>query len=280
MHVCDAFHRNLHVKTGEFRFTNAGHNPPYIKRQSGSVDCLDQRHGPIIGAVEGIDYQESTVVLSGGDTAFIFTDGVTEAMDVEGQLYAESRLEELLGKAIVETTESLANEALQSVEEFATGAEQADDITILAFRLNEQAGQSTAHHEHFVLEPNLTEIDRINDELNDFAKAHGVANGIIQKLKISIDDLVTNIITHGLSGDDHSIEIRFTCSDKQLVVEISDDGIAFNPFDGAKPDTTLSIEDREVGGLGVFLVSELVDDVAYQWHNHRNVVKLLMNLDA
>jgi len=267
------------VRTGECRFTNAGHNPPYIKRNSGALEQLDQRHGPIIGAVEGIAYKENTITMSCGDTAFIFTDGVTEAMDTGAQLYSESRLENFLGTTKSDTVEGLVNESLASVESFAEGAEQADDITILAFCLNEETGQSIRHRAQFAIEAESGEIERVNARLDDFAKEYGVQNGIIQKLKISIDELVTNIISYGFDdGNDHSIEISFEYSGKQLAVEIIDDGVPFNPLDAARPDTTLSIEDREIGGLGTLLVSELVDTVAYQRRNNTNVVRLTMNI--
>jgi len=267
------------VRTGKFRFTNAGHNPPYIRRSTGVLEHLDQRHGPIIGAVEGVAYKENDTMLLSGDTAFIFTDGVTEAMDTGSQLYSESRLEDVLGTTKNNTVEDLVNESLASVESFADGAEQADDITILAFCLNAEPGQSIGHRAQFVIDAELSEIERINHRLDDFAKEHEVSNGIIQKLKIAIDELVTNIISHGfVDGDDQSIEISFDCSDKQLIVEIIDEGVPFNVFEAAKPDTTLSIEDREIGGLGTLLVNELIDEVAYQRRNNTNVVSLTMNL--
>ena len=267
------------VRTGEFRFTNAGHNPPYIKRASGALECLDQRHGPIIGAVEEMAYKESEITMLFGDTVFIFTDGVTEAMDTDSQLYSEIRLENVLGETKSSTVENLVNESLASVESFADGAEQADDITILAFCLNEDTEQSTRHQTQLVIDAELSEIEKVNRELDGFAKEHEVPGSIIQKLKIAIDELVNNIISYGFDeSDDHSIEFSFICSGGQLVVEIIDEGVPFNVFDAAKPDTTLSIEEREIGGLGVLLVNELIDEVAYQRRNNTNVVRLTMNL--
>ena len=89
----------VNVRSGELRFTNAGHNPPYILRHDGKLDCLDQRHGPIIGAVEGVAYREDQIEIGEKDTLLLFTDGVTEAMDTSNQLYSEARLEEFLKKS-------------------------------------------------------------------------------------------------------------------------------------------------------------------------------------
>jgi sigma-B regulation protein RsbU (phosphoserine phosphatase) len=273
------------VRTGECRYTNAGHNPPYIKRISGDLECLDQRHGPIVGAVEGMAYKESNTTMSAGDIAFIFTDGITEAMDAAGQLYSDGRLEDLLAGTKRATAESLVKEAVVSVARFATGAEQSDDITALAFSLlkepGEEAGKSSRRKIRFVVKAELSEIERIYERLDDFAQVHGLVDGIIGKLKISIDELVTNIISYGLDqSESHSIGIGLECSGGQLIVEIIDDGMAFNPLEAAKPDTTLSIEERDIGGLGTLLVNELVDELAYERRNDKNVVRMIMNLNG
>ena len=137
------------VRSGAIRFTNAGHNPPYILRHDGELDCLDQRHGPIIGAVEGVAYRDDQVQLGEQDTLLLFTDGVTEAMDTADQLYSEARLEEFL-KNSDNDPEQLTGEILQAVEQFATGAEQADDITLLAFRIEQGLEKIEADKLHLI----------------------------------------------------------------------------------------------------------------------------------
>lgn len=130
-----------------------------------------------------------------------------------------------------------------------------------------------------MIKAELPEIERINGQLDGFAEKHNIPSDIVQKFKIAIDDLVTNIISHGLKdGDDQSIGVRFKGSEEQMVVEIIDEGMPFDIFETAKPDTTLSIEDREIGGLGILLVNELMDEVAYKRRNNTNVVRLIMNL--
>jgi sigma-B regulation protein RsbU (phosphoserine phosphatase) len=267
------------VRTGKCRYTNAGHNPPYIMRKPGDRDCLDQRHGPIIGAMEELAYRESATTLSAGDSLLIFTDGVTEAMDVDGGLYSESRLEQMLDTGSFGTTAALVDETLASVESFATGAEQADDITILAFRLEQEPVQ--LRQLSMVIEPDFQEIERVNCSLSRFAEENGIPNGVSAKVCIAIDDLVNNIIAYGLDEKvKHSIGIEFRYSEKQLIIEIIDGGMPFNPFESLNADTTSSVEEREIGGLGRLLVKELMDDVSYQRLKEKNVVRLLMNMPA
>ncbi len=86
----------LNIRTGELLYTNAGHNPPYLRRRDGTLQRLDKRHGPAIGAMEGMVYKEERDRLEPGDLLFLYTDGVTEAMDTENHLFSEDRLKDLL----------------------------------------------------------------------------------------------------------------------------------------------------------------------------------------
>jgi sigma-B regulation protein RsbU (phosphoserine phosphatase) len=268
----------VNVRSGELRFTNAGHNPPYILRHDGKLDCLDQRHGPIIGAVEGVAFREDQVEIGEQDTLLLFTDGVTEAMDTSNRLYSEARLEEFLKKSDNEP-DQLTGAILDTVEQFATGAEQADDITILAFRIEQAIEKVHVDELHLVAATNLAEIERINTEFTTFAEQHDLPAGIDQKVCIVFDDLLNNIISYGFSDDEeHQININISLTPEQLVITVADDGTPFNPFDRVGPDTSLSLEERDIGGLGVLLVTELMDQCSYQRRRDRNVVTLVMNL--
>jgi sigma-B regulation protein RsbU (phosphoserine phosphatase) len=267
------------VRSGECRYTNAGHNPPYVVRQAGGLESLSQRHGPIIGAMEELAYGESSIDLKKDDQLLVFTDGVTEAMDTGGELYSDPRLEDLLTNSKRPSTESLVTETLDSVEQFATGAEQADDITLLGFSLLKEPGKSDLHTMNLVIASDFQEIGRLNKELIRFANQNNLPDDVIRKLNIAIDDLVNNIISYGMDkGIENSIEINCVYSGGRLRLEVIDSGKPFNPFESLMADTTSSIEDREIGGLGRLLVKELMDDVDYERQKDRNIVKLIMNI--
>ena len=268
----------VNVRTGEFRFTNAGHNPPYIIQDGGELVCLDHRHGPIIGAVEGIAYKENVLSFSRNDRLLLFTDGVTEAMNPAGDLYLENRLEEFLNKHQTLPTDDLVTEVLAAVEEFAADAEQADDITLLAFSFDIEPQEIVHHRLELEARADLSEISRVNQELSVFAGEHGLGEAAVQKVSIALDDLLNNIISYGFDDEeDHIIQIKLDYAEGRLEITISDDGVPFNPFDQAQPDTALSIEERKIGGLGVLLVKELMSEVSYQRQQDSNVVTLILN---
>jgi sigma-B regulation protein RsbU (phosphoserine phosphatase) len=264
----------VNTRSGDFRFTNAGHNPPYILRGD-ELECLDQRHGPIIGAVEGVAFREDGAALNRADTLLIFTDGVTEAMSPADELYSEARLEALLTKT-KDTPEALTDRIIDDVENYAAGAEQADDITILAYRAESQADASEVQTLQLSAAADLKEIERVNSEFQEFALARDVPSGPVQKVCIVLDELLNNIISYGFDDDEsHEISVDVAVYPDHLLIEVSDDGIPFNPFDRIGPDVTLSVEEREIGGLGVLLVTEMMDEYHYQRHKNKNSVTMM-----
>ncbi len=127
----------LDVTTGNVVYTNAGHNPPYIRRRDGLLQRLDDRHGPVIGAMSGIRYKEATEILSPGDLLFSYTDGVTEAMNSHGALITEERLRAHLSKLENQNAKSAVEDVIAAVEEF-EDVEQTDDITVLALEFRKK----------------------------------------------------------------------------------------------------------------------------------------------
>lgn len=122
------------IHTGEIRYVNAGHNPPYLLKADGSVNVLPKSNNICMGVTEGFPYQESTLTLDKGDMLVTFTDGVTEACDPANNLYGEERLEALLATQEGNTAEQVTSAINNAVNAHANGAEQSDDITILVIK--------------------------------------------------------------------------------------------------------------------------------------------------
>lgn len=114
--------------TGEIAFVNAGHNPPLIRRADGSVEWVRNRGGLVLAAMNGIKYRSGRCRLGPGDSLFLYTDGVTEAMNRHGEQYGEARLE----AALKRVGKTFVSEIGEDIAAFTAGAEQSDDITMLA----------------------------------------------------------------------------------------------------------------------------------------------------
>jgi sigma-B regulation protein RsbU (phosphoserine phosphatase) len=123
----------LNPATGELMFANAGHNPPIIMRASGELDMIEGG-GPVLGILPIATYRQDCAKLEKGDVLVLYSDGVTEAFDVNDEEYGVERLAEVLREHRTESAGSIVDAVMQSVAEFSTGTPQADDITLLVAR--------------------------------------------------------------------------------------------------------------------------------------------------
>jgi phosphoserine phosphatase RsbU/P len=128
------FYGILHTKTGEVEFSNGGHNSPYLLTADGTVKPLERVGGPLIGKIPNLEYRSQTIRLNAGDALYIYTDGVTEAMDADRNLFDEPRLVDYLHKSSAASTAQLIQGALTAIKAFANNAAQSDDITMLTLR--------------------------------------------------------------------------------------------------------------------------------------------------
>jgi phosphoserine phosphatase RsbU/P len=126
----------LNIRTGEMEYANAGHNPPYIMGVDGSLKPVKPTGDCILGVEEGFEYRTKNLLLKEGETIFVFTDGVTEAMDEANALFSEKRLEKRLVELHDRSIESILSGVMSSIENFAQNAPQADDITMLLLRFH------------------------------------------------------------------------------------------------------------------------------------------------
>ena len=118
-------------------------------------------------------------------------------------------------------------------------------------------------------------------KFEEFSRIHQLPSVVSQKVSIALDELLNNIISYGFDDDkDHGINIQFDYADQRLEISVQDDGKPFNPFDQLMPDTSLSIEQRDIGGLGVLLVNELMSEVNYQRLQGSNIFTLVLNTVA
>ncbi|MFA5117524.1 MAG: SpoIIE family protein phosphatase [Candidatus Omnitrophota bacterium] len=126
----------LDTQTGEVEFSNAGHNPPLICSGGGDFEFLKVETGFVLGPMQNFKFKAGKIKLDHGDCLFLYTDGVTEAMNPQKEFFSEKRLQKALsglkGKSIAEIVFALRNE----IRDFVKEEPQSDDITMLVFRFN------------------------------------------------------------------------------------------------------------------------------------------------
>ncbi len=128
------FYGILNAQTGAFEYSNGGHNAPYLLLREGHVCALERTGGMVLGALEDVVYRANSLTLRPGDGLFLFSDGVTEAMDASGDLFSERRLETVLRQVAQQPPREIVTRVVDAVEHHSGGSPQADDITGLALR--------------------------------------------------------------------------------------------------------------------------------------------------
>ncbi|TVQ98028.1 MAG: HAMP domain-containing protein [Desulfovibrionales bacterium] len=135
----------LNLRTGMLRYSNAGHNRPILLSDKKPPRWLDLPPGLVLGGMEDVPFQTREIRLSPGDILLAYTDGVTEAMNPELELYSEGRLLAEVRARIGASPKALVDELLQSVRTFSNSAPQSDDITLLALLYQGASGKKTTH---------------------------------------------------------------------------------------------------------------------------------------
>jgi len=131
------------------------------------------------------------------------------------------------------------------------------------------------------IENDLSEIAKVDEMLDEFAEQFGVPSAIAATFHVIFDDLLNNVISYGFNdGQRHFIDVSLELTANSLIVSIADDGVPFNPLNETTPDTKLSIEDRQLGGLGIHLAIKMVDDVRYQRTADKNVLTLTKSFQS
>ena len=131
----------------------------------------------------------------------------------------------------------------------------------------------------FKLKSNLSELDALCQKLEKFGQSMGLSKKCIFEANLALDELFTNIISYGFDDkNEHTISITIALQNDDLVVHIEDDGIPFNPTNAETPDLECSIEECRIGGLGIHLAKNLMNEVCYQRCKDKNILTLKKNI--
>jgi sigma-B regulation protein RsbU (phosphoserine phosphatase) len=269
----------LDTRTGEIKYSNGGHNPPYHLSGAG-VQQVPKTGGSVLGLLEETSYGWSRLALGSGETIFLYTDGVTEAMDPAGQFFSERRLESILNQTKFASAREQIEHLTSEITLFAAGAEQSDDITALAIRYLGPAGSNNGELQ-FTLKNRVAEIARLGERLGEFAAVHQLAASVLYDLNLGLEEAITNIISHGYSDHrEHEILVRIRVESGAVIAELKDDARPFNPLTAPDADVTTPLDERPAGGLGIHLMRKLMDGIEYQRLEDGNLLIMKKNIEA
>jgi sigma-B regulation protein RsbU (phosphoserine phosphatase) len=127
------FYGILNTLNGDLEYVNAGHNPPFILSPTG-LKTVELTKGTVLGGIEHFNYKSRRMTIDPGDTLYLYTDGVTEAFNSEGNMYGEKRLGNLLKANLRAGHKEIVKITLADVSAFAAGTLPSDDITLMAIK--------------------------------------------------------------------------------------------------------------------------------------------------
>ncbi|MBR0536102.1 MAG: SpoIIE family protein phosphatase [Clostridia bacterium] len=268
----------LDLTTGNVQFANAGHNPPLLKRANGDFEYLKTRVGFVLAGMEGIRYRIGEITLSPGDRLFLYTDGVTEATNIENKLYGEDRLLDFMNQnATIEATRLLP--ALKkNIDEFVGDAPQFDDITMLMLDYKLKEGGESVANKTF---PAKTEA--LNDVLGFVEETlEGIECPMKTQMAIcvAIEEVFVNVAHYAYPDSDGvvNLHIAFDEESRDITFRMADKGVPFDPLQKTDPDVTLSAEEREIGGLGIFITKKTMDSLSYAYENGENILTMIKKI--
>jgi serine/threonine-protein kinase RsbW len=120
----------------------------------------------------------------------------------------------------------------------------------------------------------LNEISRVSAALEDLMTFHAFDVEEILDTQLAVEEAITNIITHGYPPGQGEIGIRCRATPRYIEIRIEDSAVPFDPLSLPEPDLSGNVEDRKIGGLGVFLIRQVMDGISYRRKNGKNILKL------
>lgn len=252
----------LDLETGEIVSANAGHEYPILLHKDGSGGIVKDKHGFVLGGMDNVPYRETVMHMEPGDILFAYTDGVPEANNAEHKQFGIDRTVEYLKGAADKTMQEMINGLKAKIDEFAGDEPRFDDTTMLALRM-----QHYMEPEGMITATDNASIEAVADYVRNAMDAAGVPTKDANRVNVCVDEVYSNIVFYSTAT-----QARIAChgDSEGFTVTFRDNGIPFDPTQSADPDVTGSAEEREIGGLGLFMVKKLMESVTYRFDRGEN----------
>ena len=264
----------LDCRTGMLEYCNAGHNAPISIQQSAvSIQPLPVMANLPLGVEGEWVFQAQQMQLAYDDVLFLYTDGLTEAERSTHEQFGEERMmkELAISDYRLGSPRQIVERMQASVETFVDGAEQSDDLTMMAIRYQ---------HPALIMRNDIEQIPTLAEWIDSI----GVPEELSMPINLALEEIVTNVMLYAYPGKSGQVlvECNKAVSDQpsaiRLIFTVTDSGIPFDPTKKEEVDTTLSAEERPIGGLGIHLVRQIMDEVSYERVEDKNVLTLVKNV--
>ena len=266
----------LDLPTGRLRYSNAGHDTPLLLA-NGDVSMLACDPNVPIAVVENWKFTTQEIVITPQTTLFLYTDGLTEAEDIRHNQFQEDRIISTAQKA-GNQPQTLVKQMEKAIHQFVGRAEQNDDQTMLAI-LYMREKKDALFQKSLTLSNNIEEIPQLNAFIDEVCEATGLDMPTTMSINLALEEAVVNVMDYAYPASTQGqVLIEAEADKERMKFVITDQGIPFDPTAKEEVDTTLSLEERPTGGLGIHLVRQIMDSINYERVNNKNVLTLRKKL--
>lgn len=261
----------LDKRNGKVIFSNAGHNPPIVGSNR-NYRYLKCKPGFLLGCFKDSTVTDEEITLKPGESITVYTDGITEARDINGGFFGEERLINIFNGHDYTCTLELHHRIKDEIGAFVRGAPQSDDITFVTMKFQ---GNHYSYEEK-EYDAKKDNIPSMLSFIDDFGKKHNFPEDFKNKLLIVGDELFSNIINHGYENNGGPVFVRlmFDETDNEFVITVIDKAKAFNQLEVNNPPVGTDVKTQRIGGLGIMIVKKIMTEYAYDRINDKNILVL------
>ena len=264
----------MNLVDGHLFYCNAGHNAPLLISQGNECRLLDVVPNIPLGIMTGYRFVMQEQDLSIGESLFLYTDGLTEAENPEQELFGEKRMMEVASGFGTTTAMQRLDVMEKAVNDHIAGAVRSDDLTMLTIIYQ---GISSRHH--LSLRNEIGEIGKLESLLKEVAEEVKLDPSVAMNLNLALEEAVTNIIRYAYPpGKKGFIGLDADVNDGEICFTLIDGGLPFDPTTQPDPDLSLDVSERPIGGLGIYMVRRIMDDVQYAREDMKNILTMIKKI--
>ena len=258
----------LEISSGKLTAANAGHDDPAVYRKGEGFEILKSKHGLVVGAMSGIKYKDFEIQLNKGDKIFLYTDGVPEATNSDNKMFTLENTVQSLNEAKEQTPQGVLEHIKNSVDAFVGDAPQFDDLTMLCLELKDKDENT------LTVDATTDNLQQVMSFVDGILEENGATMKTQMQIDLAVEEIYVNIANYAYGENVGKAEISAECNDSVITITFKDSGKPYNPLEKPDPDITLSAEEREIGGLGVFLTKKNMDTVSYEYKDGKNILTM------
>ncbi len=258
----------IDTQTGELAYCNAGHTAPFIFSDNGCSQLPMLPKLPL-GLFDGVTYVEQKYTMKENQKILLYTDGLTEAENEQREQLGKQRVKEILDGMDDKTSHETIMEIRRQLKTFVGNAEQSDDLTLFAI--------SYKGCDSLIIDNRIEELKKLPVFLNKLGTELNLDKRLLLSLRLALEEAIVNVVNYAYPKGETgkiNLKVKYKQQESLLRLELTDSGKPFDPTSAEDANLTHSVEDRPVGGLGIFLIKKHMDEVTYKRENGMN--KLMM----